>query len=95
MSKSGEKILAGAAEALAFARGERVGYVVHVPESVDVRSVRAKLGLSQSAFAARFGFDLATIRNWEQGRRRPEGPARLLLKMIERRPDVVDEVLAA
>lgn len=94
MSKSGNRILAGAREALAFANGTSTeGFVVHVPENVNVRSVRDKLGLSQAAFAARFGFDLASVRNWEQGRRRPEGPARVLLKVIEHRPEVVQEAL--
>ena len=60
---------------------------------VDVRSVRQKLGLSQSRFAARFGFTAATVRNWEQGRTQPDGPARVLLAVIAHHPDAVDDAL--
>lgn len=73
MSKAGESILRGACEALAFARGAREGYVVHVPEQVDVKAIRRRLGLSQRRFAERFGFKLDAVQNWEQGRRGPEG----------------------
>jgi putative transcriptional regulator len=49
--------------------------------------------LSQDEFAAKFGFAAASVRNWEQGRRQPEGPARVLLAVIDRHPEVVEEVL--
>ncbi len=65
------------------------------PLNVDVRAIRAGLGLSQAAFARRFGFSPATIREWEQGRRQPEAAARVLLLVIASKPEVVDEVLAA
>ena len=65
------------------------------PVNVDVRAIRAGLGLSQAAFARRFGFSPATIREWEQGRRQPEAAARVLLLVIASKPEVVDEVLAA
>jgi DNA-binding transcriptional regulator YiaG len=57
---------------------------------VDVRAVRDRLGLSQAEFALRFGFELDTIQNWEQGRNKPDTAAQLLLKIIATRPDVVD-----
>lgn len=60
---------------------------------VDVREVREGYGLTQEEFALRFGLDLATLRNWEQGRTRPDGPARVLLRVIERRPRAVEEAL--
>lgn len=60
------------------------------PATVDVRAVRARLGLSQTAFASRFGFTPASVREWEQGRRQPEAAARVLL-LIARSPEVVDE----
>lgn len=53
---------------------------VHVPEEFDVKALRRKLGMSQSRFAASFGFGLDAVPSWEQGRRRPEGAARVLLK---------------
>ena len=95
MSKSGESILRGARQALAYARGERgKGFAVHVPEEVDVKSIRARLGLSQAEFAARFGFTLDAVQNWEQGRRRPEGAVRAFLRVIEREPAAVQRALA-
>ena len=94
MSKAGDSILRGAREALAYAHGERDGFVAHVPEQVDVRSVREQTGLSQAKFAARFGFTVDAVRNWEQGRRQPDMAARALLTVIEREPDVVRRALS-
>src|SRR3989304_4507411 len=53
---------------------------------VDVRAIRNKLGLSQGDFAAMIGVSVATLQNWEQGRRRPEGPAQALLKVAAANP---------
>lgn len=69
--------------------------VWHPPAAVDVRAIRASTGLSQAAFANRFGFSVSAVREWEQGRRQPEAAARVLLLVIASRPEVVDEVLAA
>ena len=60
---------------------------------VDIAATRRRLGLSQSEFAAWFGISPGTLRNWEQGRRVPEGPARVLLRVIEREPDAVRRAL--
>ncbi|MGH9482131.1 MAG: helix-turn-helix domain-containing protein [Terriglobales bacterium] len=87
-------MLRGARQALAYARGARDGSVAHVPEEVDVAAVRKRLGLSQADFAARFGFKLDAVQNWEQRRRRPEGAARALLRVIEREPAAVQRALA-
>jgi putative transcriptional regulator len=98
MSKAGEKILRGAREALAYAQGARKGYRVHkvkVPDAVDVAAIRARLKLTQRQFADRFGFSVANIRNWEQGIRRPEGSARVLLTVISRDPKAVLRALRA
>jgi len=65
------------------------------PADVDVRAIRRKLGLTQSTFAARFGFSLSAVREWEQGRRRPEQAARTLLLVIARDPDIVVKALTA
>jgi putative transcriptional regulator len=64
-----------------------------VPDAIDVKAIRQKLGLSQEAFALRFGFSCAAIRDWEQGRRRPEQAARVLLLVIEEAPRTVERVL--
>jgi putative transcriptional regulator len=95
MSKAGERMIASAQQALAYARGEREGFVTHVPERVDVKAIRETEGLSQEAFAQRYGFTVSAVRDWEQGRRRPERSARLLLKLIEREPEVVRRTLSA
>jgi putative transcriptional regulator len=94
MSKSGASILRGAQQALAYAKGAREGFAAHVPEEVDVASIRKRLGLSQTDFASRFGFKLDAVQNWEQGRRRPEGVARAFLRVIEREPAAVQRALA-
>lgn len=63
--------------------------------AVDVKALRARLGISQEEFAGRFGLDVATVRNWEQGRTNPDGPAAALLQLIDRDPDKVVELLAS
>ena len=68
---------------------------VEVPAEVDVKTIRDKLGLSQEAFSHRFGLDLATVRNWEQKRSRPDTAARVLLRTIEKEPDAVTRALTA
>jgi putative transcriptional regulator len=95
--KAFNKIAAGLKDAIAIARGEadRASYRVHVPADVDVGRIRRKLKLSQSEFAARFGIAPGTLRDWEQKRKRPEGPARVLLIVIEREPDAVDRAIRA
>lgn len=94
MSKNADRILAGLEEAAAYVKKDaRRGFRVHVPETVDVQAIRKKLGLTQHAFAAQFGFTLGAVRDWEQNRRQPETSARVLLRIIERRPDIVLEVL--
>lgn len=97
MSKRGSRILQGAKEALAIARGELdpATYGVHVPPDIDVRALRQKLKLSQTAFARRFGFSAARIRDWEQGRSKPDGAVRAYLIVIERDPQAVDRALRA
>jgi len=61
---------------------------------VDVRAIRAKLGMSQERFARTFGITLAALRDWEQRRRAPRGPARTLLQIIDREPDAARRAMA-
>lgn len=92
------RIIDGMREAVAFARGDPVAVrttTVEVPATVDVRAIRGRLGLTQAEFARRFGFSPGSVRNWEQGHRTPQGPARVLLRVIEREPDAVDRALVA
>jgi len=63
------------------------------PDAVDVKAVRERLALTQAEFAARFGFELDTVQNWEQGRNAPDGPTRTLLRVIEQNPEAVENAL--
>lgn len=94
--KAFESIMAGLEDALAYAHGDRSRGGAHEVEvqKVDVRAVHTKIGLSQSRFASMFRVSVATVRNWEHGWRRPEGPARVLLRVIDREPDAVRRALA-
>lgn len=94
MSDAGNRMIASARNALAFARGEqREGFKAHIPPTVDVRAIRKRLGMTQSAFAMRYGFSKGAVADWEQGRKHPENAARVLLRVIEMRPDAVAEAL--
>ena len=96
MTKSAfEKIRAGLEDAIGFARGESARGVAHIPEQIDVRAIRRKLGLTQAEFGRRYGFSLARIRDWEQGRSRPDTAARAYLLVIRHEPDAVDRALRA
>ena len=64
------------------------------PDEVDIRAVRKRQGLTQEQFARRYGLDRAALRNWEQGRTRPEAAVRSYVRVIERRPEQVEEALA-
>jgi putative transcriptional regulator len=95
MKKAADRVMQGLREAASHARGERVpGLKLHVPRRIDVYAIRQKTGLSQEAFSARIGVSAGTLRNWEQGRRTPDGPARVLLAMLARNPRLVEETLA-
>ncbi len=59
----------------------------------DVKAIRSKLGKSQSEFALMIGVSVSTLQNWEQGRRRPDGPAQALLRVAAEAPDVVAKAL--
>jgi putative transcriptional regulator len=95
MSKIGASIIRGMKEAIAFAEGtaDMSLYRVHIPAEIDVRAIRGRLGLTQQQFAVRFGFNINTLRHWEQGRRVPEGPTRAYLLVIDREPKAVEKAL--
>ena len=95
MSKAYDKVRAGLEDARGYLSGDRDGFAVHEIEAPepDVVEIRSKTGLSQPAFAKSIGVPLGTLKNWEQGRRRPEGSARVLLALIEKRPSIVQEEL--
>ncbi len=91
----GESIIEGLQQAIAWTRGENANVrvtLVQAPHG-DVREVRTKMGLSQAQFATKFGFPPATLRNWEQGRSHPDAPTRVLLAVIAKHPEAVEDVL--
>jgi putative transcriptional regulator len=90
-----ESIMQGLNEALDHAKGKETGARVHTVEVpiVDVAAIRASTGLSQGAFARSIGVAKGTLLNWEHGRRRPTGPAQVLLAMIAKKPSLVSELL--
>jgi putative transcriptional regulator len=93
MSKFGEALVQGLTEAVQFARGNKAGARVHVVEVPDVRAIRRQLHMSQHEFADAFRIPLATLKNWEQGRRAPDAPAAAYLQAIARRPQAIREAL--
>jgi putative transcriptional regulator len=95
--KIADSIRQGLEEAIAFAAGtaDAGRYGVHVARMVDVKAIRARLGMTQEEFAARFGFSVNTLRHWEQGKRAPDGPTRAYLVVIDRDPRAVERALRA
>lgn len=90
-----EELVASVREAGRIRRGERAPARRFTFKPAHVRKIRAGLGLSQSEFALLIGVSVATLQNWEQGRRQPEGPARALLRIAETHPEAVRDALSA
>jgi putative transcriptional regulator len=86
MGKAFESIRQGLSEAIGHAKGDQTGVKVWRPAPVDVAAVRGRTGFTQAQFAARFGVSVATLRHWERGDRSPQGPALVLLNLIDRDP---------
>jgi putative transcriptional regulator len=64
-------------------------------KAADIRGIRDSLGKSQTEFAMMIGVSVATLRNWEQGRRVPDGPAQALLRVAAQNPEAVADALSA
>ena len=84
-----EQMMDGLNDVEAFLAGEQEGFKAHVPQDVDVKAIRNRLGMTQTRFSDTFGFSLDAIKHWEGGRRTPEAPARTLLTVIDRNPAAV------
>ena len=82
----------GLSEAEAYLGGARGGYVLHEP--VDIKALRVRTKMSQAKFARAYHLPLGTVKDWEQGRRQPDAPARALLAIIERAPEEAMKILA-
>lgn len=93
MDKAFDSIQHGLKEAIRHAKGQQRGVKVWQPSQVDVAEVRGRLGFTQEQFAQRFGVSVATLRHWERGDRSPQGPALVLLNLIDRDPKAVMRAL--
>ncbi len=94
MSKLGKRPIRAAKEVHGIVSGEITsGFVVHVPDDVDVKALRKRLGYSQSQFSRRFGFAIDAVQDWEQRRRTPDRTARVFLTVIAREPEAVSRAL--
>jgi putative transcriptional regulator len=92
MGKSAfDKIAEGLNDAIAFAQGDTAR--ARIASSIDVKAIRNKTRLSQTAFAGRLHISAATVRNWEQGIRCPDAPSRTLLAMIDADPETAMQLL--
>jgi len=94
MSTAFASIKQGFLEAIEHAEGRAPETRIHRPRPVDVKALRASVGMTQEQFAARFGFSTATLRHWERGDRSPNGSALVLLNVIERNPEAVIAALS-
>ncbi len=88
----GQEILDGIREIKAFKEGQVDLVRRALSEPSDPKEIRAKLNLSQSAFAGLMGVSVRTVQDWEQGRREPSGPAKSLLRIAEQHPTVFLEI---
>ena len=89
-----EELLESVREGGAILRGQKKPSRSFYVGEPNVRLLREGYGLTQARFAALMGISVATLRNWEQGRRAPEGSARVLLRVVERQPEAVLDVVA-
>jgi len=89
------ELTASIREAGAIRRGKKVASRSFEIADVDVQAIRARTGLSQAQFAALLEVSPATLKNWEQGRRQPTGPARALLRIVSAKPELALEALHA
>ncbi|GMO12071.1 MAG: helix-turn-helix domain-containing protein [Rickettsiales bacterium] len=84
-------IMEGLNEIIRLQNGEDTGAIVHKP--TEIKKIREKYNLSQSKFAKEFGFNVQTIRSWEQYKRIPDNSSKILLKIIDKYPNVVREAV--
>lgn len=89
MSEFFSSIKQGLEEAVAYSKGQCPKAVVHEFSPVDVKNVRAKMGMTQTEFASAFGISVSTLRHWERGDRVPQGPALVLLNVVDKEPQAV------
>lgn len=89
------ELLASVKEGAAILKGKIKASRTFKLDNPDVQAIRRKLKLSQSQFARWMGISVGTLRNWEQKRRKPDGPARVLLGVVALHPEVLSDVVSA
>ena len=94
MSSAYESIKKGLDEAIVYAKGKKSKAIVHAFSPVDVKNIRANIGMSQGEFASAFGISVSTLRHWERGDRVPHGPALVLLTVVAKEPMAVLKALS-
>jgi putative transcriptional regulator len=93
--KDFQKLVESVKQMGAIMRGEKIFHRRTVLTTVDVKALRERLGLTQNEFSGMIGVSIKTLQNWEQGRREPEGPAKALLRVVEKEPQAVLNALHA
>ncbi|NUM47389.1 MAG: helix-turn-helix domain-containing protein [Anaerolineales bacterium] len=88
----GQEILEGIREIKAYKAGEKTLKTRTLKEPAPVQVIRTRLNLSQAAFAGLMGVSVRTVQDWEQGRRKPSGPAAALLRIAEQRPEIFSQL---
>ncbi len=88
-----EKLVSSVKQMRSMMKGEEVPHRRKSYPSTDVKAIRKQLELTQDEFAAMIGVSVRTIQNWEQGHREPEGPAKALLRVVEKQPKAVLKAL--
>ena len=88
-----ERLLASAKEAKEIMNGQKEPSRKFFMEEPSPKEIRTKMSLTQDQFAALMNISVYTLRNWEQGRRHPEGPARVLLNVVNNHPEVLLEMV--
>jgi len=93
----GEDLIEGVRSGIAHLKGEITlrERRYEIPDRVDVKQVREALGLSQTQFAMRYGFNPRTLQEWEQGRTQPDTAARAYLTLIAKEPEIVTRALTS
>lgn len=88
----GQEILEGLREIKAYKAGEKTLKTRTLKEPAPVQVIRTRLNLSQAAFAGLMGVSVRTVQDWEQGRRKPSGPAAALLRIAEQKPEIFSQL---
>ncbi|WP_252177505.1 helix-turn-helix domain-containing protein [Endozoicomonas sp. 4G] len=93
MKSVANSIIQGLEEAVAYTKGEDTGAIVHEMTPLDIKDIRQQLDMTQEEFAQAVGVKLPTLRHWERGDRKPNGPARVLLNLLAREPKQIVAML--